>query len=65
MTPDRKSLAEMVSEWLREASVLITVFALLDKLLKNELIESWVWGTIATAGLVFAVGAALERYRRS
>jgi len=60
----RKSVAEMLADWLREASVLIAVFGVLDKLVKNELTTAWGWGALCLAIAFFSAGAALERYRQ-
>jgi len=54
----------MLADWLREASVLIAVFGVLDKLVKNELTTAWGWGALCLAIAFFSAGAALERYRQ-
>jgi hypothetical protein len=63
--PQRKSVEEMAADWLREASVLIAVFALLDKVARDTLTIPWLLGAMMIAAVFFTLGAALERYRRS
>lgn len=67
ITPEsdhRKSVAEMMADWLREASVLVAVFGVLDKLVKDELTTMWGWGALALSASFFVLGAGIEAYRR-
>lgn len=63
---ERKSAAEMVGEYLREAAVLVAVFAILDKLVQGHVVTLW-WSvsamSISLALLV--VGIQIERRRDS
>ena len=61
---ERKSVAEMFADLLREAAVLIAVFGWLDKAVKGE--SFWGrWGlqVLAVATVLFFLGVALERLR--
>ena len=60
---NRKTLAEMVGELLREAAALVAVFGLLDELVRKELTGGWLVGTIVVAVLFFAVSATMEMRR--
>lgn len=61
---ERKTVAEMFGELLREAAVLIIVFGFLDKLLKIEPISAgWAIKTIGAAASSFLSGVTLERVR--
>jgi hypothetical protein len=60
-----RSIAEMIGDWLREASVLVAVFGWLDKSVRDEAISgAWAFEVLALALLLFALGAAVERSRR-
>jgi len=60
---ERKSVAEMIAEGLREIGVLILVFGVLDKLLKAELTGVWLGGVLVSGCYVFSLGMYLERRR--
>ena len=69
LTPDphveRKSIAKMIGEYLREAAVLIGVFAILDKLVEgHEMSPGWVVAAAATSLCLLAVGIMVERSRK-
>lgn len=56
------SIEAMVGEYFREASVLVLVFALLDKLISPEGIGvDWILGTILVSLLLLVCGVILER----
>jgi len=63
---ERKSLAEMAGEFLREAAVLIAVFGILDKVLRNEgPTLAWTVAVLAVALILLVGGCILERRRQS
>lgn len=56
------SFESMFSEYFREASVLVLVFALLDKLIGPEgLTLDWILGTILVSFLLLLAGMIIER----
>lgn len=58
-------VAEMVSEFFREAAVLVAVFAPLDKVLQAQpLTLRFMLVTIGTATALFVLGVVLEVKRR-
>lgn len=59
----RKQIEEMLGDFLRDAAVLVLVFALLDKVMAQRLTLWWVCGTIAISGLLLILGILLERWR--
>jgi hypothetical protein len=64
-TTERKTVAEMSGEFLREAAVLVAVFAILDKLVQGEAITTaWLVGAWAIAGASLGTGMLVERLRR-
>jgi hypothetical protein len=65
MTSDaRKSFAEMASEWLREASVLVAVFAWLDKRVRGDVFSgAWAVEAVSAALFLFVLGVVVERLR--
>ncbi len=63
---ERKTIAEMLGEFFREASVLTAVFVPLDRLLMGEPLTSLL--SIAILGISggsLAIGIAFERRRKS
>lgn len=60
---ERKTVAELISSWLHEASVLVAVFGLLDKALRWDLTLSWTLSMLAVALILFVLGAVVERRR--
>ena len=63
---ERKSVAEMLGEWMREASVLVAVFGILDKLLRGEgPTSAWTVAVLAVALSFFSWGCIIERRRLS
>jgi hypothetical protein len=62
---ERKSLAEMFSEFLREVAALIAVFAILDKLVQEHGVTTgWLAGAWSIAAVALAAGMLIERLRR-
>jgi hypothetical protein len=62
---ERKTVAEMLGEFFREASVLTAVFIPLDKLLLGESLT--VWSLIAIIGIsggTLCLGMVIERRRK-
>lgn len=61
---DRRGVAEMTGEAMREVGVLIAAFGMLDKWLLGSG-PSWQWtsAVLGTALFFFAVGATIERRR--
>jgi hypothetical protein len=61
-----KTVAEMIGEYLREAAVLVGVFAILDKLVEGREV-TWTWLSIAIAfsGVLLAAGIVIERSRKA
>ncbi len=61
---ERKTLAEMIGEFLREAAVLVAVFAILDRLVAEETVTTaWLAGAWAIAGAALGAGMLIERLR--
>lgn len=61
---DRRSLFELSSDYFREASVLIAVFGVLDKVLRHEEISFWYLFTLNLISFIlFAMGFSLECLR--
>ncbi len=62
---ERKTIAEMLGEYLREAAVLVGVFAILDKLVQGDAMSSgWIIAAAITSLCLLAVGIAIERARK-
>ena len=63
---DQKTTAEMISEYLREASVLVAVFIPLDRILSQgkAFTLRWFWITVGVSVVLLAVGIAVERVRK-
>jgi hypothetical protein len=60
----RKTVPEMIADWLREASVLTAVFGVLDSLGRKEPFDGpWNVAVISIAAVFFALGVALEHAR--
>jgi hypothetical protein len=58
----RKTATEMIADWFREASVLVAVFAWLDKRVQGEAFSGeWALESGAMATLFFVIGAVVER----
>ena len=63
---ERKTIAEMIGEYLREAAVLVGVFAILDKLVEGrEVTWPWLSTAIAFSGVLLAAGIVMERGRKA
>ena len=61
---ERLSIAEMVSEAMREAAVLVAVFSPLDGMIGGRPLTGWwILGTLALVGTLFWSGVGLERKR--
>jgi hypothetical protein len=61
---ERHTITEMSSEWLREASILVAVFGILDKFLRSETPTwGWTFSVLTVALLFFVIGCTLERWR--
>ena len=60
-----KIIAEMFGEYLREAAVLVGVFAILDKLVEGREV-TWTWAVtgLSASLALLVVGIPLERARR-
>ncbi len=62
---ERKTIAEMLGEYLREAAVLVGVFAILDKLVEGAAISSgWIIAAVITSLCLLVIGIAIERVRK-
>jgi len=62
---DRKTVAEMLGEFFREASVLTAVFVPLDLVLMDRpLTVSWGVVILGMSGGLLTIGMALERTRK-
>jgi hypothetical protein len=62
--PEVKTLAEMAGEGLREAGILIAVFAWLDKTVQGEpFLGPFAWATLAASVALFTAGVVIERRR--
>ncbi len=67
MTPgsmSRRSVAEMATEFLREAAVLVFVFSLVEKVLEGKPGITWALSAFAVAGVFLSIGIAIERRRK-
>lgn len=63
---EKKSVAEMSGEFLREAGVLVGVFGFLDELIEDRpLRQIWLGGVVTVTLLLVLAGVALERYRKT
>jgi hypothetical protein len=61
---DRKTIAEMFGEFLREAAVLTAVFIPLDRALIGETLTlGWIVAILGVSGTLLALGMAVERKR--
>ncbi len=61
---DRKSVAAMIGDGLREGGVLVAVFGMLDKFVHGEgPTTTWTTAVVATSLSLFLVGSTLERQR--
>jgi hypothetical protein len=58
-------LVKRAADWAHEASVLIAVFALLDKVLRGDLTWAWTVVALAVSAFFFIGAVALDRYARS
>ena len=61
----QKSVAEMISEYLREAAVLVAVFIPLDRILSQgkTFTRQWFWITVGVSVVLLVAGITLERVR--
>jgi hypothetical protein len=61
----QKTTAEMISEYLREAAVLVAVFIPLDRILSQgkTFTRQWFWITVGISTLLLVAGITLERVR--
>ena len=66
MAEDKKTVAEMFGEFLREAAVLTAVFLPMDRVVgqREDLTWSWLWITVSISLLLFAVGVMLDLLRK-
>ena len=60
-----KTIAEMISEYLREAAVLVAVFIPLDRILSQgkSFTRRWFWITVGVSAVLLIAGITLERVR--
>jgi hypothetical protein len=64
-TVERRSVADMIGEILREAGVLLVVFIPLDLALQgHSLTAPWVVAIVVLPAMLMALGIAIERRRR-
>ena len=61
----QKTIAEMISEYLREAAVLVAVFIPLDRVLSQgkSFTYQWFWITVGVSAILLIAGITLERIR--
>ena len=61
----QKTIAEMISEYLKEAAVLVAVFIPLDRILLQgkTFIRQWFWITVGVSAVLLVAGITLERVR--
>ena len=58
---ERRGLAELIGEGLRESGVLIAVFGMLDKFLRSETpTVVWTIAVLSVALIFFGVGCTIE-----
>jgi hypothetical protein len=64
---DRKSVAEMIGEILREAAVLAPVFIPMDRIVSQEKTFNWrwFWTTVGISVILGSSGVTLELLRGS
>jgi hypothetical protein len=61
----RKSAAEMLADFMREAACLVVVFGFLDVFLEGETPDGWWTFWVITASVILLVGGiVIERRRR-
>ena len=63
----QKTIAEMISEYLREAAVLFAVFIPLDRILSQgkTFTRQWFWITVGVSAILLLAGITLERVRQA
>jgi len=62
---DRKSILEMLGEFLREAGVLVLVFGFLDLYMTDKTVTFWLAiGIFSVSGFLLASGILIEVMRR-
>lgn len=63
----QKTIAEMISEYLREAAVLVAVFIPLDRILSQgkAFTRQWFWITVGVSAVLLVAGITLERVRQT
>ncbi len=63
---ERRSVADMLGEFLREAAVLIIVFSPLDRIVRNQpLTLTYVNVIVALSGALLGLGMGFERWRKT
>lgn len=63
--PGKKQVAEMIGEFLRDAAVLVLVFALLDRVISPTGVSvGWAIGVALVSGLLLFLGILVERGRK-
>jgi hypothetical protein len=61
---ETKTFAEMAGDTLREAAILIAVFAWLDRTVQGEdFLGVWTWKVLGLSTVLFVVGVVIERRR--
>jgi hypothetical protein len=59
------AFATRAADWAHEASVLVAVFSLLDRILRGDLTWRWTWSVLGVSAVFFSGAVALDRYRES
>ncbi len=61
----RKTVAEMLGEFLREAAVLTAVFLPMDRVVaqRADFTWDWLWITVGVAAGLLALGVVVEKLR--
>ena len=62
---ERKSVAEMMADLLREAALLTVVFIPLDRIVSEgkPFTQGWFWTTLLISGFLLTGGLVIERIR--
>jgi hypothetical protein len=61
---EREPVDKMIGDALREAGILVFVFAILDKVIAGSITVTWTAVALAAAVVLFGMGMYMERRRK-